>query len=63
MSEAFSERLKRYRVYEMIDDQDFRELLIVEDITHALQSCGYPKSLAVSKALNVFYNLGLWRII
>jgi hypothetical protein len=63
MSEALSEPLKRYWFYEMIDDQDFRELLIVDDIAHVLQSCGYPKSLAVSKAFNVFYNLGLWRII
>jgi hypothetical protein len=63
MSETFSKPLTQYWFLEVISDRDFRELLIVNDIVHVLQACGYPEELAMDKAIEVFYNLELWRLL
>ena len=63
VSEAFPEPLDQYWFLEVIDERDFRELHIVNDIMHVLQSCGYPEDLAMNKALEIFHSLELWRVI
>ena len=59
LSKAFSEQLKEYWFYEVIDDNDFRDLLIINDIVHVLQAYGYPEELAMEEAFNIFYTVEL----
>jgi len=54
MNDLFPEPLEQYWYCEVAKDEDMQDLLIVSDIAIVLQACGYLKSLAEAKALEIF---------